>query len=143
MLAVSPPWSRVLPGASPQPPAGVVVCVRHALAAAIFITAWGAVLLTSLNDEGDAITLPLVVGASVAAGLLSGSWWSIGLAALLLPLAATQTCEPGGAYSCETEPVFLAIFIWAPASAAMIAAGVAAVRGVAYLRRGDDGRAVR
>jgi hypothetical protein len=97
--------------------------VNHFFAAAIYATAWAVVLFTSFGER-DAVPIALLVAASLAAGLLSGSWWAIALCVFVPALVATDPCEPTAATRCEVNGILLALVFWAPASAAVIACGV-------------------
>ena len=93
----------------------------YALAALVYVGAWAAVLLTPLAD----LTLPaiaVVAVVSLAAGAMARAWSIVALSLVILPLAVAQPCQ----LECDTTVLLHAIVLWTPASALLLAVGVAA-----------------
>jgi len=94
--------------------------VVYALAVLVYIGAWAAVLLTSLSDR-TVLAVAIVAIVSVGAGAVARSWSIVGISLVILPLAVAQPCE----LECDTSVLTHAMLLWTPASAALLAAGVA------------------
>ena len=93
----------------------------YAFAAAAYVAAWACVLLTSLSDR-TALAVVIVTVASLGAGAAARSWSIVALSLAILPLAVAQPCE----LECDASVLTHAMLLWTPASAALLAAGVAA-----------------
>jgi hypothetical protein len=92
-------------------------------AAAIYVGTWGAVLLTSVSESGP-LSVGLAGGASLVSGLVARAWSALALALVILPLAVMQPCP----LECDPAVLLHAVLIWTPASAAVVALGVALSR---------------
>jgi hypothetical protein len=94
--------------------------VRYALAAVVYVAAWACVLLTPLNDA-PALAVVVVIVVSVGAGVVARAWSIVACSLAILPLAVAQPCE----LECDISVLTNAMLLWTPASAALLAAGVA------------------
>jgi len=95
--------------------------VLYALAALVYVGAWAGVLLTPLADL-TVLAVLVVAAASLGAGAAARTWSIVALSLVILPLAVAQPCE----LECDTSVLTHAIVLWTPASALLLAAGVAA-----------------
>jgi hypothetical protein len=95
--------------------------VLYALAVLVYVGAWAAVLLTPLADL-TLLAVVVVAAASVGAGAVARAWSIVALSLVILPLAVAQPCK----LECDTSALLHAIVLWTPASAVLLAAGVAA-----------------
>jgi hypothetical protein len=95
--------------------------VRYALAILAYVGTWAGVLLTPLADE-TLLAIAVVAVVSLAAGAAARSWSIVPWSLVILPLAVAQPCD----LECDTSVLTHAMLLWTPASAALLAAGVAA-----------------
>jgi hypothetical protein len=95
--------------------------VVYALAAVAYVAAWACALLTSVADHTVA-AVAIVTVASLGAGVAARSWSIVPFSLAILPLAVAQPCD----LECDTTVLTHAMLIWTPASAALLAVGVAA-----------------
>jgi hypothetical protein len=63
--------------------------------------------------------VPLVVAASIAAGLVARSWLIVPLAVAVVPIADLRPCDSG---DCDYNSVVIAL-MWVPFAAALLALG--------------------
>jgi hypothetical protein len=95
--------------------------VHYWLAVVVYVGTWAAALLTPLSDATMLAVLAVTV-VSLGAGIAARAWSIVPLSLVILPLAVAQPCE----LECDTTVLTHAIVLWTPASAALLAGGVAA-----------------
>ena len=102
---------------------------RFWFAAAIYLVAWSVAILTPAAEH-DSLSLPLTISGSVLAGVIAGRWSALAFVVCIVPLTILQPCDPAR-FECMENLWIIALAVWTPLSAVLVAAGV----GVSKLRR--------